>query len=107
MLKVALVCSVWHSDSKAMRSCSLRKDTAVEILSLFSSQNSIYTSLRTFWSRFVAERLCRIKLSYHQVLDSASDVILSLRKLQENGSGKIRFITLFDVGESENFAIYF
>lgn len=31
-----------------MRSCSLRKDTAVEIVSLLSSQNLIYTSLCTF-----------------------------------------------------------
>lgn len=41
MLKLTLVCSVWHSDSKAMRSCSLKKDTAVEILSLLSAENSV------------------------------------------------------------------
>lgn len=48
MLKLALVCSIWHCDSKAMGSCSLRRDTAVEILSVLSAQNSIYTSLCTF-----------------------------------------------------------
>lgn len=44
MLNLAFVCTVWHSDSKAMRSCSLRKDTAAEILSLLPAENPIYTS---------------------------------------------------------------